>query len=311
MISKLLTIAANTFTESLRRPAFISVLGTVSLLLALNPAISILTLGEDEKLLIDLGLSTILLGGLFLSAFTATGSISVEIDNKTILAVLTKPVPKQVFLLGKYLGVCAVLGLAFWIWTMVFLLGVRHGAISAARDTADLPVILFGTLALVLALLFAAGGNYFRSWNFPTALSALLAAFLPLAWGLVLVVDKGWNLQPIATEFTGEGEFMEQVLLALLLLLQALWLLASVAIACSTRLGQLATLLVLFGVFLIGLSSDLSLAPNLKLHWMSDAISHEIPISAGYIAMVSAYTLLFTGAILCLASALFEGRETG
>ena len=89
MISKLLTIAANTFTESLRRPTFIAVLGTVSLLLAFNPAISILTLGEDEKLLIDLGLSTILLGGLFLSAFTATGSISVEIDNKTILAVVT------------------------------------------------------------------------------------------------------------------------------------------------------------------------------------------------------------------------------
>ena len=78
MISKLLTIAANTFIESLRQPAFISILGAVSLLLAFNPAISILTLGEDEKLLIDLGLSTILLGGLFLSAFTATASISAE-----------------------------------------------------------------------------------------------------------------------------------------------------------------------------------------------------------------------------------------
>ena len=104
---------------------------------------------------------------------------------------------------------------------------------------------------------------------------------------------------------------MGQVLLALLLILQALWLLASVAIACSTRLGQLSTLLVLFGVFLLGLSSDLSFAPSLKLHWMSDALSLEIPISPAYIGMVSAYTVLFIGAILCLASALFEGRETG
>ena len=77
------------------------------------------------------------------------------------------------------------------------------------------------------------------------------------------------------------------------------------------RLGQLATLLILFGVFLLGLSGDLSFTPNLALHWMSDALSHEIPISAAYLALVSAYTLLFTGAILCLASALFEGRETG
>lgn len=311
MISKLLTIAANTFIESLRQPAFIAVLGTVSLLLALNPAISILTLGEDEKLLIDLGLSTILLGGLFLSAFTATGSISAEIDNKTILTVLTKPVAKQVFIFGKYLGICAVLGLACWIWTMVFLLGVRHGAISAAWDTADIPVILLGTIAATLALLVAALGNYFRSWNFPTALSTLLAVFLPLAWGLVLVIDKNWNLQSVSTEFAGEGKALGQVLLALLLILQALWLLASVAIACSTRLGQLSTLLVLFGVFLLGLSSDLSFAPSLKLHWMSDALSLEIPISPAYIGMVSAYTVLFIGAILCLASALFEGRETG
>ena len=311
MISKRLTIAANTFIESLRQPAFISILGAVSLLLALNPAISILTLGEDQKLLIDLGLSTILLGGLFLSAFTATASISAEIDNKTILAVLTKPVAKQVFISGKYLGVCAVISLACWIWTMVFLLGVRHGAISAAWDTADIPVISFGTIALGLALLVAAWGNYFRSWNFPTALSALLAVFLPLAWGMVLIVDKSWSLQPVSTEFTGEGKPTGQVLLALLLILQALWLLASVAIACSTRLRQLSTLLILFGVFLLGLSSDLSFAPNLQLHWMSDAISLEIPISPAYIAMVSAYTVLFIGAILCLASALFEGRETG
>lgn len=311
MISKLLTIAANTFTESLRRPAFLAVMGTVSLLLAFNPAISILTLGEDEKLLIDLGLSTILLGGLFLSAFTATGSISAEIDNKTILTVLSKPVAKPVFILGKYLGVCAVLSLACWIWTMVFLLGIRHGAISAAWDTADLPVLVFGIAAAALAALVSAWGNYFRGWNFSTTVSLLLAAFLTLAWVLVLVVDKDWNFQPVSTEFAGAGKQLPQVLLALLLILQALWLLASVAIACSTRLGQLSTLLVLFGVFLLGLSSDLSFTPNLQLHWMSDALSFEIPISPAYIAMVSAYTVLFICAILCLASALFEGRETG
>ena len=73
MISRLFSIAGNTFIESLRRPVFLAVLATVCLLLALNPAISTLTLGEDDRLLVDLGLSTILLGGIFLSAFISTG----------------------------------------------------------------------------------------------------------------------------------------------------------------------------------------------------------------------------------------------
>lgn len=311
MISKLLTIASNTFTESLRRPVFLAVMGTVSLLLAFNPAISILTLGEDNKLLIDLGLSTILLGGLFLSAFTAAGSISAEIDNKTILTVLSKPVGKPVFILGKYLGVCAVLSLACWIWTMVFLLGIRHGAISAAWDTADIPVVLFGVGAAIVAALVSAWGNYSRNWNFSTTFSVLLASLLTLAWVLVLVVDKNWGLQPIQTEFAAGEKRLAQVLLALLLAVEALWLLASVAIACSTRLGQLSTLLVLFGAFILGLSSDLSFIPNLQLHWMSDALSLDVAISPAYLAMVSGYTALFICAILCLASILFEGRETG
>ena len=152
MISRLLSIAGNTFIESLRRPVFLSVLGTVCVLLSLNPAISTLTLGEDDKLLVDLGLSTILLGGLFLSAFISSGSISQEIDSKTILTILSKPVGKFCFIAGKYLGTCAAISLAVWIWSLVFLLGIRHGAISTAWDNTDGPVLLFGLGGTALAV---------------------------------------------------------------------------------------------------------------------------------------------------------------
>ena len=107
------------------------------------------------------------------------------------------------------------------------------------------------------------------------------------------------------------GDAQQQLDQPALLAVEALWLLASVAIACSTRLGQLSTLLVLFGAFILGLSSDLSFIPNLQLHWMSDALSLDVAISPAYLAMVSGYTALFICAILCLASILFEGRETG
>lgn len=327
MISRLLSIAGNTFIESLRRPIFLAVLCAVGLLLALNPAISTLTLGEDNKLLVDLGLSTILLGGLFLSAFISTSSISQEIDSKTILTILSKPVGKFCFIAGKYLGVCAAISLACWIWSMAFLLGVRHGAISTAWDTTDGPVLAFGLGGATLSVVIASWGNYTRRWNFPTSASLLLAIALPLAWGLALLTGKDWSLQGIGTEFADEEKQLPQVLLALVLTLQALWILAAISIACSTRLGQLSTLLVSFGIFLLGLSSDslfggtsevkplakiaYTVTPNLQFHWIADALSQNNPVSGLYILLVSAYTVLFIGAILCLATALFEGKETG
>ncbi len=327
MISRLLSIAGNTFIESLRRPVFLSVLGTVCVLLSLNPAISTLTLGEDDKLLVDLGLSTILLGGLFLSAFISSGSISQEIDSKTILTILSKPVGKFCFIAGKYLGTCAAISLAVWIWSLVFLLGIRHGAISTAWDNTDGPVLLFGLGGAALAVAIASWGNYSRRWNFPTTVSLLLAAFLAFAWLLVLLTGKDWSLQGLHTEFAAGEKQLGQVLLALALALQALWLLAAISIACSTRLGQLSTLLVTFGVFLLGLSSDAlfggpgrekplaalayRLTPNLQFHWLADALSLGNPVSGSYLLLVSGYTILFSGAILCLATALFEGKEAG
>ena len=327
MISRLFSIAGNTFIESLRRPVFLSVLGTVCVLITLNPAISTLTLGEDDKLLVDLGLSTILLGGLFLSAFISTDSISQEIDSKTILTILSKPVGKFCFIAGKYLGICAAISLAGWIWSLVFLLGLRHGAISTAWDSTDGPVLAFGLGGAAVAVAIAAWGNYSRRWNFPTTVSLLLAVLLPVAWLLVLLTGKDWSLQGLHTEFAAGEKQLGQVLLALVLTLQALWILAAVSIACSTRLGQLSTLLVSFGVFLLGLSSDslfggpsqakplaalaYRITPNLQFHWLADALSLGNPVSGSYLLLVSGYTILFICSILCLATALFEGKETG
>ena len=327
MISRLFSIAGNTFIESLRRPVFLAALVTVGLLLILNPAISTLTLGEDDKLLVDLGLSTILLGGIFLSAFISSRSISSELESKTILTILSKPVGKLCFITGKYLGVCATITLAVWIWSLVFLLGARHVAISAAWESGDGPVLVFGLGATSVAVAIAAWGNYTRGWNFPTACSLLLAALLPLAWALVLIVAKDWSLQGLHSEFSAEETQLGQVLLALVLALQALLVLAAIAIACSTRLGQLATLVISFGVFLLGLSSDslfggpdreralaklaYGATPNLQFHWLADALSAGNPASGFYLLLVSCYTALLIGAILCLATALFEGTETG
>ena len=81
---QLVTIARNTFTESIRQPIFAVVLLVAGLALSLNPSLSAYTLEDDNKLLIDMGLSTLFLAGLALTAFTATSVLSNEIQQRTV-----------------------------------------------------------------------------------------------------------------------------------------------------------------------------------------------------------------------------------
>ena len=72
MLVKLFAIAANTLLEAVRQPIYGVILMVTAGLLMLNVALAGFTLEDDNKLLQDLGLSTLLLSGLFLAAFSAT-----------------------------------------------------------------------------------------------------------------------------------------------------------------------------------------------------------------------------------------------
>jgi ABC-type transport system involved in multi-copper enzyme maturation permease subunit len=198
------SIARNTFTESLRQPIFVVLLLGAQALLVLNLGIAAYTFFEDDKLLIDLGLSTMFLAGLFLAAFTASSVFSREIENQTVLTVLSKPVARAAFVLGKYLGVLAALGIACVIWALVFLLTVRQQVMSAASDPFDQPVIIFGLLALFLSVGLAVWGHYFYGWTFVSTLVAAELPLLLLAYALVLCFDKQWRLQSPAHDLDGQ-----------------------------------------------------------------------------------------------------------
>ena len=348
IIQQLLTVARNTFTESIRQPIFIVVLLLVCLALMLNLAMSANTMDlneGDNKLLVDLGLSTILVGGVFLAAFTAAGVLGREIDNKTVLTVISKPIGRPVFIAGKYLGTVAAIALAMVIWSAVFLLTVRHGVMSTASDPYDQPVIAFGVLAGLIAMAVAVWGNYFYGWVFSSTFSRAVAVLLVLAYLLMLVIDKHWQFQPITTEWNRPTIVLSQVLMGLLFIAEAVWLVCAVAVVAATRLKQVMTLVVVIVVGLLGVASDslfgrfaqmsvyieidaepvlasnwlgvivariaYTLVPNIQFFWLADAINEGNAVTAGHVGMVSAYFAVYTLALLLLGTALFQRRETG
>ncbi len=319
----LFTIAWNAFLESIRQPIH-AVLVCVGLLaLLLNVSVAAYTLEDDNKLLIDLGLSTLFLAGLLLAAFTATSVLSREIENKTVLTVVSKPVPRAVVVVGKFLGVAAAIGTAYWLLAVAFLLTVRHRVQTTVRveDTYDSVVITFSLLAILATLAVAGLANYLYGRPFPSTFAVVGAAAATAALGCVSCIDRWWSLQsPLA-------DFDPQLAIGLVMVLEAILVLTAVAIAASTRLGQISTLLVCIAAFVVGLVGEyfLSLAaggggwvaafaavvPNLQFFWPADALTQGHPISVAYLGSLSLYAACMIGGILSLAVVLFQGRDVG
>jgi ABC-2 type transport system permease protein len=327
----ILAIARNGFLESLRQPVFIVLVVVGILALVLNVNLAAFTLEDDNKLLIDLGLSTLFLTGLLLAAFTATSVLSKEIENKTVLTVVSKPVSRPALVIGKFLGVAGALTVGYWVLAAVFLLAVRHRVQMSVRidDTFDMPVLVFSLLFGGFALVFAGLANYLYRRPFPSVFAGSLAVALAAALAAVACVSREWGFQnPLV-------EWQPQLMIALGLVFQAILVLAAVAIAASTRLGQVMTLMLCLGVFLVGLVSEYFLGsalgsgatgprwlqailwplyvavPNLQFFWLADALTQGHEITPSYFGIVSLYAALLIVAIMSLAVLLFQRRDVG
>ena len=194
------TIAWNVFRESVRDKVLYNLVFFAVLLIAVSYLLSQLTAGQDIKIIKDLGLAAMSLFGLFISVFIGIGLVSKEVEKRSIYALLTKPVRRQDFILGKYLGLLltllvnlavmtiayyAVLGAVAWVDGAWF----RPHWEAPAMDPALLKAIamIFLQLALVTAIALL----------FSTFSSPMLAA--ALTFGLYIVGHFNADLRNFET----------------------------------------------------------------------------------------------------------------
>lgn len=250
MFEQLLAIARNTFFESVRQPIMLVVLMVAAILIILSNPLSAFTMEDDQRMLVDIGLATVFAGGALLAAFIATSVLSREIDNRTVLTVIAKPVGRPLFVLGKFLGVAAAMlvGTAFMAFT--FLLVEQHAVLQTVRDPVHLPVITFGVTAGLLGLGVGIWCNYFYGMAFSSTVICVTTPLAGLAWFFSLLFRPDFSMQPI-----GEG-YKPELVLCLACLVAAILVLTAIAVAASTRLGQVMTLSVTVGVFMLGMLSD-------------------------------------------------------
>ena len=140
-------IAANGFREVIR-DRILYVIGFFAIFLALAlrllPEISV---GADGKIFLDLGLAATSLLGAIVAIFVGTGLINKEIEKKTVLVLIPKPISRTEFIVGKHLGLSAVLAAMIAIMTVIYL-----GMLYWAKIPFSLSSILLSQAFLFLEL---------------------------------------------------------------------------------------------------------------------------------------------------------------
>ena len=166
-----MAIARNAFREAVRDRVLYNLVLFVLLLTAASIFIGELSGGQERKVIVDLGLSAMLLFGVFIAIFVGVGLVYKEIERRTIYAVFSKPVGRGEFLVGKYLGLC----LTLLVNVLVMAVGVSLALLYVNGGWDPLiPTIWPAVLLIYIELiLLTAVALLFSSFSSP-ALSALL-----------------------------------------------------------------------------------------------------------------------------------------
>lgn len=153
-----LVITTNVFREVMR-DRVLYLIGLFALFLVaclrLLPEIAAST---ENKILLDVGLAAMSLLGLVIAVFVGTGLINKEIEKRTVLALLAKPISRTEFIVGKHLGLSAVLAVLVATMTAIYMAILVFGRVPfPAGSILVSSLYLFLQLSLITAVAIAFG----------------------------------------------------------------------------------------------------------------------------------------------------------
>lgn len=175
-------IAVNVFRESVRDKILYNLVAFAVLLMAVSYLLGQLTAGQDVKIIKDLGLAAISIFGLLIAVFIGVGLVWKEVERRSIYSILSKPVTRSQFVLGKYAGLAMTLLVNVVMMTVAYYMVLAYmGWMSdeALRRSWPAPAAdpaLLGAIGLVFVelLLVTAVALFFSTFSSPF-LSAMLA----------------------------------------------------------------------------------------------------------------------------------------
>jgi len=189
-VNQVWAIASNTFREAIRDRILYLLLVFALVFIAFAQTLSLLTVGSEEKIIKDLGLASISLFGVLTAIFIGVSLVSKEIDRRTIYTIVSKPIHRYQFVLGKYFGLALTLlvntvVMTFWFYLILLFKGFADPRLLLAVYMIFLELLLVTALAIL-----------FSSFSTPI-LSTLFAL------SLYLVGHLSWSLNLLRDRLTG------------------------------------------------------------------------------------------------------------
>jgi len=260
-------VAYHVFKESVRDKVLYNLVLFAVLMIGASFLIGQLTAGQDIKIIKDLGLAASNVFGLFIAVFIGVGLVWKEVDRRSVYALLVKPLRREAFIVGKFLGLAVTLAVNLAVMCVAFyvVLGLMAWLQPAvARASVDAPVLdpnLVKAFVLIFVhlLLVTAIALFFSTFSSP-----LLSA----AFTVGLYVVGHFNADLANFE----------------------------AVVHSKPVAWVAKTLYY-------------LLPNLAPFDVKAAVVHGQPVPWGYVAVTSAYGLLYAGAAILLAVQVFSRRD--
>jgi ABC-type transport system involved in multi-copper enzyme maturation permease subunit len=263
-------IARATTKEAIRQPLFPLLMALALISLVTNTFLPFFSFGEDFKMLMDCGLATILICGLLLAVWTSSTSIADEIEGKTAMTLLSKPINRRQFVLGKFVGIMTAV---FWLM---------------------LPLMII-FLALVY---YKVGYDSRESANPEPEVAYKVAIMLKTIPGLILIFFEICLLTAVSVAISTRVPMVVNMVTCF-----AIFVVGHVTSLMVER-GVLQIELVQFTAKLLATA-----LPNLELFKTEAAISTGGLVPADYLGYAALYCGAFSAAAIFLAFILFEDRD--
>jgi ABC-type transport system involved in multi-copper enzyme maturation permease subunit len=173
-----LAIAHNTFRENIRDKILYNLILFALIMILSAAVLGQLTLGHEDKVIVDLGLTSISVFGTLIAIFIGTSLVYKEIEKRTVYVLLAKPVRRWEFVFGKYLGLLWTLTINVVVMAAGLVLTLMwQGGADLQRCLRLAPAVFLILLSLALTTALAL---VFSTFSTP-ALAVLFTLFL---WGI-------------------------------------------------------------------------------------------------------------------------------
>lgn len=306
-------ISINTFKESVREPIYFLMLLAGLVLIGSYPSAALFVFSEQLKLVVDSSMATGLIFGLIVAVLCASHTVAREMRNGTVLLLLSKPVRRWTFILGKITGI----GAAVTLFTLLCNLATVT-SVFIATDQFRFDMTLFFSYYGVLIAICAVGMlfNFWKGSSFPEVGTYAAALLIPLTTLVCILTQERPSISLMG------------LACALVLLNFAVIAMSTISVGLATRLDIVANLSISTIVFFLGLVSSYlfqrqtdsevlnaifqfcyAVLPNWQFFWLADAVAINRPIPFRYLLDSLLYVALYVSICALWTTATFQNKE--